>query len=85
MCTSLIIRDANGLVYHGRTNEYASLLPDRLVYFPVGSKIESVKPDGSPDLTEDTIEFSNLVNFFESVERVYPEKKGEKKAEKPKA
>jgi penicillin V acylase-like amidase (Ntn superfamily) len=54
MCTSLIIRDAKGLVYHGRTNEYASLLPDRLVYFPAGSKIESVKPNGDPGYTFNT-------------------------------
>lgn len=53
-CTVLITRDANGAVYQGRTNEYAGMQPDRLTYYPAGSKIESMKPNGQPGLTFNT-------------------------------
>jgi choloylglycine hydrolase len=53
-CTVLITHDANGATYQGRTNEYAGMQPDRLTYFPSGSKIESMKPNGQPGLTFNT-------------------------------
>jgi choloylglycine hydrolase len=53
-CTVMIIHDANGATYQGRTNEYAGMQPDRLTYFPAGTKIESVKPDGQQGLSFQT-------------------------------
>ena len=53
-CTVLSIRDAQGNVYQGRTNEYASMQPDELTYFPAGSLIESVTPDGKKGMTFNT-------------------------------
>ena len=53
-CTVLITHDANGATYQGRTNEYAGMQPDRLTYFPAGSKIESMKPNGQSGLTFNT-------------------------------
>ncbi len=53
-CTVLITRDANGAVYQGRTNEYAGMQPDRLTYYPAGSRIESMKPNGQSGLTFNT-------------------------------
>lgn len=50
-CTVLSIRDAQGNVYQGRTNEYASMQPDELTYFPAGSLIESVTPDGKKGMS----------------------------------
>lgn len=38
-----------------------------------------IKADGKPDLTEEDISFANLSIFFELVEKVYPNLKGEKK------
>jgi penicillin V acylase-like amidase (Ntn superfamily) len=45
-CTVLSIRDAKGNVYQGRTNEFAGELPDRLTYWPAGTRMESVTPNG---------------------------------------
>lgn len=53
-CTVLITHDANGATYQGRTNEYAGMQPDRLTYFPAGSKIESMKPNGQAGLAFET-------------------------------
>ena len=53
-CTVLITKDANGATYQGRTNEYAGMQPDRLTYYPPGSKIESMKPNGQSGLTFNT-------------------------------
>lgn len=50
-CTVLAIRDASGNVYQGRTNEYPGMQPDELTYFPAGSYIESVTPDGSKGMS----------------------------------
>lgn len=38
--------DTKGNSYVGRTNEYPGMLPDELTYYPVGTRIESVTPDG---------------------------------------
>jgi penicillin V acylase-like amidase (Ntn superfamily) len=53
-CTVLIIHDANGATYQGRTNEFAGMQPDRLVYFPAGTQIVSVKPNGDQGLSFNT-------------------------------
>lgn len=46
-CTVLSIRDANGNVYQGRTNEFAGQQPDSVTYWPAGTKMESVTPTGA--------------------------------------
>lgn len=53
-CTVLAITDANGNIYQGRTNEYASMQPDELTYYPAGSLIQSVTPDGKQGMTFNT-------------------------------
>ena len=53
-CTVLMLKDANGNIYQGRTNEYPGMQPDELTYYPVGSTIESVTPDGKKGLTFST-------------------------------
>ena len=53
-CTVMITHDANGATYQGRTNEYAGMQPDRLTYYPAGTKIESMKPDGQQGLSFNT-------------------------------
>lgn len=53
-CTVLAIKDAKGNTYQGRTNEFASQLPDELTYYPIGTKIESVTPDGKQGKTFET-------------------------------
>lgn len=50
-CTVLSIRDAKGNIYQGRTNEYPGMQPDELTYFPAGSLIESVTPDGKKGMS----------------------------------
>lgn len=45
-CTMLSYTDAKGNMYVGRTNEYPGMLPDELTYYPVGTRIESITPDG---------------------------------------
>ena len=44
-CTVLAIKDVNGNVYQGRTNEFAGQQPDSLTYWPSGTKMESITPD----------------------------------------
>ena len=53
-CTVLSIRDANGNVYQGRTNEFAGQQPDTVTYFPAGTRIESLTPDGKQGKTFNT-------------------------------
>lgn len=50
-CTVLSISDANGNIYQGRTNEYPGMQPDELTYFPAGTLIESVTPDGEKGMS----------------------------------
>ena len=45
-CTVLAIKDANGNVYQGRTNEFAGQQPDDITYWPAGTRMESLTPDG---------------------------------------
>lgn len=54
MCTVLTIRDIQGNTYQGRTNEDAYMQPDTLTYFPAGSLIQSVTPDGQQGMTFNT-------------------------------
>jgi penicillin V acylase-like amidase (Ntn superfamily) len=44
-CTSLIISDANGNYYQGRTMEFSAKIPTNLTYLPAGYKIVSATPD----------------------------------------
>ena len=45
-CTVLAIKDASGNVYQGRTNEFAGQQPDNITYWPAGTHMESIMPDG---------------------------------------
>ena len=53
-CTVLIIRDANGAAYQGRTLEFAGIIPTNLTYYPANSTIVSQAPDGKPGVTFQT-------------------------------
>ncbi|MGI9142800.1 MAG: linear amide C-N hydrolase, partial [Fluviibacter sp.] len=53
-CTVLSIKDAKGNTYQRRTHEFSSILPDELSYYPVGTRIESVTPDGKQGKTFNT-------------------------------
>ena len=54
-CTVLTIKDTGGNTYQGRTNEFAGQQPDSLTYFPTGTRIESVTPDGGQGKTFNTM------------------------------
>jgi choloylglycine hydrolase len=54
MCTALSYIDANGNSYSARTNEYPCFQPDELTFYPAGTRIESVTPDGKQGLTFNT-------------------------------
>lgn len=53
-CTSIMVTDADGRAYHGRTMEYSSLLPTDMTYFPAGSKVVSSTPSGGVGLAFET-------------------------------
>ena len=53
-CTVLAMKDANGNVYQGRSNEFVGQQPDALTYYPAGTLIESVTPDGKQGKTFNT-------------------------------
>lgn len=53
-CTVLAMRDANGNVYQARSNEFVGQQPDALSYYPPGTRIESVTPDGKQGKTFNT-------------------------------
>ena len=53
-CTSIMVTDASGRAYHGRTLEYSSLLPMGMTYFPAGTKVISSTPSGAQGLMFDT-------------------------------
>lgn len=53
-CTVLAIKDASGNTYQGRTNEYPGMQPDELTYYPAGTLIESVTPDGQKGMSFQT-------------------------------
>lgn len=47
-CTVLAIKDASGNVYQARTNEFAGQQPDDITFWPAGTRMESITPDGKP-------------------------------------
>lgn len=53
-CTVLAIKDASGNVYQGRTNEFAGQQPDDITYWPAGTRMESMTPDGKQGKTFNT-------------------------------
>ncbi len=53
-CTVLLYTDAKGRPYVGRTLEFVGNVPNRMMYYPVGTRMESVTPDGKPGKTFDT-------------------------------
>jgi penicillin V acylase-like amidase (Ntn superfamily) len=53
-CTTILVTDASGRAYHGRTLEFSVLLPMDMTYFPAGTKVVSSTPSGNPGLTFDT-------------------------------
>ena len=53
-CTTILVTDAGGRAYHGRTLEYSSLLPMDMTYFPAGTKVVSSTASGKDGLTFDT-------------------------------
>lgn len=48
MCTVFNYVDANGVGYQARTHEDPAFYPEALSYFPAGTTIESVTPQGRP-------------------------------------
>ena len=50
-CTLLLYTDAKGRAYTGRTNEFVGETPNRLTYYPSGTRFESVAPDGKRGAT----------------------------------
>jgi penicillin V acylase-like amidase (Ntn superfamily) len=53
-CTTILVTDASGRAYHGRTLEFSVLLPMDMTYFPAGTKVISSTPAGNQGLTFDT-------------------------------
>lgn len=53
-CTVLAMKDAKGNVYQARSNEHVGQQPDALTYYPPGTRIESVTPDGKQGKTFNT-------------------------------
>lgn len=53
-CTTILVTDASGRAYHGRTLEFSVLLPMNMTYFPAGTKVISSTPAGNRGLTFDT-------------------------------
>lgn len=53
-CTSLVVTDTSGRAYHGRTLEFASILPSNMTFFPAGSMVVSFTPSGKQGKTFNT-------------------------------
>jgi len=66
-CTVLAIKDVNGNVYQGRTNEFAGQQPDDITYWPAGTKMESITPDGKQGKTFNTKYGILAVTLFKMV------------------
>lgn len=49
-CTSLIIKDADQRIYHGRTLEFMVDYPSYLTYYPRGFIFDNLDPDGEQGL-----------------------------------
>ena len=50
-CTVLLYTDAKGRAYTGRTLEFIGAPPNQMVYYPVGTRMESVTPNGQQGKT----------------------------------
>lgn len=50
-CTAMVITDANGIGYNGKTMEYAQPIPLQMEYIPAGTKMVSMTPSGSDGMT----------------------------------
>lgn len=50
-CTALMITDANGVAYSGKTMEYSTPIPLLMTYMPAGTKVVSLAPDGSDGMS----------------------------------
>lgn len=50
-CTVLLYTDAKGRAYTGRTLEFIGAPPNQMVYYPVGTRMESVTPHGQQGKT----------------------------------
>jgi penicillin V acylase-like amidase (Ntn superfamily) len=53
-CSVLLFTDANGLPYFGRTLEFVGNVPNRMTYYPAGSRFESATPDSRPGIRWDS-------------------------------
>lgn len=54
MCTVFNYIDGNGVGYQGRTHEDPVFYPEALAYFPAGTRIESVTPQGKGGMSFNT-------------------------------
>jgi len=45
-CTAMVITDANGRAYNGKTMEFSYTMPLNMQYIPTGTKIRSITPMG---------------------------------------
>lgn len=50
-CTALMITDAKGNAYSGKTMEYAVPMPFEMTYVPAGTKVASVAPGNKPGVS----------------------------------
>lgn len=53
-CTVMLYTDAKGRAYVGRTLEFIGDAPNQMVYYPAGTRIESVTPGGQQGKTFNT-------------------------------
>jgi penicillin V acylase-like amidase (Ntn superfamily) len=53
-CSVLLFTDANGLPCFGRTLEFVGNVPNRMTYYPAGSRFESATPDSRPGIRWDS-------------------------------
>jgi choloylglycine hydrolase len=53
-CTTLVVTDVNGNVYHGRTLEFSDLIDTSLTYFPAATRIQTTTPEGKQGVTFNT-------------------------------
>lgn len=53
-CTAMAVKDINGNIYQARSNEFVGQQPDALTYYPPGTRIESVTPEGKQGKTFNT-------------------------------
>jgi penicillin V acylase-like amidase (Ntn superfamily) len=53
-CSVLFFTDANGLPCFGRTLEFVGNVPNRMTYYPAGSRFESATPDNRPGIRWDS-------------------------------